>query len=97
MKKLELKTNGRNCLDLNLRLPSGAVLLLTAPLQDDYWWNEVALGNELTLKIVPQFGGCDIQLASRGKAVFTLPGEMNPAKLESWQRLALPFTAMRLD
>ena len=65
--KLKLETNPRNPLDLNLQLPTGAVLMLTAPLISERWIFRVSLDKQVALLAVPEFGGVNIYV-QRGKA-----------------------------
>jgi hypothetical protein len=79
--KLTLETNPRNCLDASLQLPSGALLLLTAPLAQDCWLFRTRLDKDLSVVAVPTFGGVNLQLRSGTTCKATLPIEMTPNAL----------------
>ena len=79
--KLSVEKNSRNCLDIQLHLPSSALLLITAPLQDDCWLYRVALRKDLVLAAVPDFGGVKICLQLKAAAGFHMPYESGAAEI----------------
>jgi hypothetical protein len=78
---LKLESNTRNCLDFQLQLPTGAVLMMTAPLVSDRWIFRVALRKNLALLAVPQFGGVDIYLQSGKCCEINVPYENDDAEI----------------
>lgn len=79
--KLTLEVNPRNCLDVQLHLPSGPLLMMTAPLGSDCWLFRVTLAKNLVLAAVPQFGGVNICLQSKDADDFNMPYESDAPKI----------------
>ena len=79
--KLIIETNPRNCLDLQFHLPSRALLMITAPLQDDCWLFRVRLAKDIVLAAVPVFGGININLQSKKAGNSYMPYEAKGADI----------------
>jgi len=79
--KLKLETNIRNPLDFQLQLPTGAILMMTAPRIDARWIFRVALGKNLALLAVPQFGGVNIHLQSGASCEINVPYETDGVEI----------------
>lgn len=79
--KLALETNPRNCLDVQLHLPTGPLLMMTAPLGSDCWLFRVTLEKKLVLAAVPQFGGVNICLQAKDAGDCNMPYESDAAKI----------------
>src|SRR5438876_12282518 len=79
--KLKLETNTRNSLDFQLQLPTGAILMMTAPRIDERWIFRVALGKNLALLAVPQFGGVNIHLQSGASCETNVPYETEAVEI----------------
>ena len=73
--KLNLERNPRNPLDVNLQLPSGATLMMTAPRPGQCWLFRVPLSARLSLVAVPKFGGVSICLESAAATLVDMPAE----------------------
>jgi hypothetical protein len=87
---LELETNTRSPLDLQLQLPTGAVLMLSAPSISDRWLFRVRLGESAAVLAVPQFGGVNIWLQSSGAGGLNLPYEMSAGEIMRYVRERAP-------
>jgi hypothetical protein len=72
---LLIEKNPRNCLDIQLQLTSGAVLMITAPAITDCWLFRVPVTEDLALFAVPEFGGVSITLSSAGSCYASVPYE----------------------
>jgi hypothetical protein len=79
--KPSIETNPRNCLDIQLHLPSRALLMITAPLQDDCWLFRVRLAEDIVLAAVPVFGGVNINLQSKESVECYMPYEAEGADI----------------
>lgn len=79
--KITLETNERNCLDIQLHLPSRALLMITAPLRDDCWLFRVRLAKNLVLAAVPVFGGVNIRQQVKGATDCFMPCESSAGKI----------------
>jgi hypothetical protein len=71
----KIQTNLRNCLDLNLELPTRARLMLTAPKDQDFWLFGVALTKTHMLVAVPEFGGVNLHLRTKSASDYVAPYE----------------------
>jgi hypothetical protein len=81
--KLALETNQRRCLDVQLHLPAGNLLMITAPLGGDCWLFRVKLAKNLVLVAVPVFGGVNIHQQSKGAEDYFMPCESSATKIEN--------------
>jgi hypothetical protein len=77
MTKLNLETNPRNPLDVNIELASGAVLMVTAALPAEGWLFRIRTSRELALLAVPRYGGVDIVLQSPMGRGLSAPAELD--------------------
>ena len=80
---LQLETNPRYCLDIQLQLPSGAILMITGAPMTDCWLFRVSVTENLALLAVPQFGGVDIRLLSATASYASAACETNAARIMS--------------
>lgn len=78
---LNLETNTRNPLDFQLHLPTGAVLIMTAPLITDRWIFRVQFRKNLALLAVPQFGGVNMHLQSGASCKINIPCEADAKEI----------------
>jgi len=79
--KLKLKPNPRNALDLCLHMPSGAVLMITAPMPGHCWLFRVPLSEHVALVAVPEFGGVSLCLESGALSRVLMPYERGATRI----------------
>ncbi len=79
--KLNIETNARNCLDVQLRLPSDAQLMITAPLREGCWLFRIVIAPNVVLTAVPVFGGINICLQTKPAGEVFMPSESSAKEI----------------